>query len=172
MTWLKIALVRNQLLSSLLTWLSITHLLFVSYFKILKHKKQTNTAFYIHLCSYWVCVYHINMFFFVQYYLNKVTAKKINNGRLKSTQNLWLFSVQQETATWIFVKNKKMKTKIKQHSKLLQRIENFMCKHAALRSVNKDLNLKIYLSDLWDSPLWAISDCKYLIILNLKATKI
>ena len=59
------------------------------------------------------------MFFFVQYYLNKVTAKKINNGRLKSTQNLWLFSVQQETATWIFVKNKKMKTKIKQHSKLL-----------------------------------------------------
>ena len=71
-----------------------TSLLFVSYFKILKHKKQANTAFYIHLCSYWVCVYHVNMFFFVQYYLNKVTAKKLNNALLKSTQNTWLFSIQ------------------------------------------------------------------------------
>ena len=93
-TWLIIVLVQNQPPSSRLTQLSITLLLFVSYFKILKDKKQTNTAFYIHLCSYWVCVYHINMFFFVQYYLNKVTVKKINNGLFKSTQNLWLFSIQ------------------------------------------------------------------------------
>lgn len=89
-----------------------------------KHKKQTNTAFYIHLCSYWVCVYHINMFSLVQYYLNKVTAKKINNGLLKSTQTCdysvfnrrlipeYLLKTIKQTNK----KTKNLKTKIKWHS--------------------------------------------------------
>lgn len=58
------------------------------------------------------------MFFLVQYYLNKVTAKKINNGLLKSTQTCDYSVFNRRLIPEYLLKTnkqkqKKLKTKIK-----------------------------------------------------------
>ena len=53
------------------------------------------------------------MFFLVQYYLNKVTAKKINNGLLKSTQTCDYSVFNRRLIPEYLLKTNKQKTKTK-----------------------------------------------------------